>query len=80
MMFVGFGFLMTFLKAYGLGASGLTTFIKCVAVEVSLILEGYIAHKELGISFESILHGEFAAATVLITFGALLGKVSPTQI
>jgi ammonium transporter Rh len=80
MLFVGFGFLMAFLKAYGLGAVGFTMFIQCVAVEVSLILEGYIAHGELGISFESILHGEFAAAALLITFGALIGKINPTQI
>ena len=39
MMFVGFGYLMTFLRWYGLGAVGLTMLITALGVEVSLLIE-----------------------------------------
>jgi len=31
-MFVGFGYLMTFLKSYGLGSVGFTMYITCLGV------------------------------------------------
>ena len=34
MMLIGFGYLMTFLASYGLGAVGLTMLITCLGVEV----------------------------------------------
>eukprot|EP00933_Yihiella_yeosuensis_P068685 TRINITY_DN745_c0_g1_i5.p1 TRINITY_DN745_c0_g1~~TRINITY_DN745_c0_g1_i5.p1 ORF type:complete len:405 (-),score=109.86 TRINITY_DN745_c0_g1_i5:286-1500(-) len=80
MMFVGFGYLMTFLKAYGLGAVGLTMYITCLGVEVAVIAESYMGKGDLSIDFLSLLNGNFAVAAVLISFGGLIGKISPTQI
>jgi len=80
MMFVGFGYLMTFLKSYGLGAVGLTMFITCVGVEFAVVVESYMGKGELSIDFLSLLNGNFAVAAVLISFGGLIGKISPTQI
>ena len=81
MMLVGFGYLMTFLRYYGLGAVGLTLLITVIGVEASLLLEPLFAHgiQPFAVSIMSLLEGNFAAATFLISFGALLGKVSPTQ-
>ena len=53
MMFIGFGYLMTFLKRYGMGAVGLTMLITVVAlqwgvwIEVSLRLEFDITFEKL---------------------------------
>lgn len=80
MMFVGFGYLMTFLKAFGLGAVGLTMFITCIGVEFAVICEGYMGKGHLSIDFLSILNGNFAVAAVLISFGGLIGKINPMQI
>merc|ERR1719450_1241961 len=80
MMFVGFGYLMTFLKAYGLGAVGLTMFITCLGVEFAILVESYMGKGALDIDFLSLLNGNFAVAAVLISFGGLIGKISPTQI
>jgi len=80
MMFVGFGYLMTFLKAYGLGAVGFTMLITCMGVEWSMILESYMGKGEFTIDFMSLLNANFAVASVLISFGGLIGKVSPLQI
>jgi len=80
MMFVGFGYLMTFLKAYGLGAVGLTMFITCLGVEFAILVESYMGKGALDINFLSLLNGNFAVAAVLISFGGLIGKISPMQI
>merc|ERR1740121_1753102 len=42
MMFVGFGYLMSFLKAYGLGAVGLTMYTTCLGVEFAIIVESFM--------------------------------------
>mmetsp|Transcript_17138 Transcript_17138/g.36780 ORF Transcript_17138/g.36780 Transcript_17138/m.36780 type:complete len:215 (-) Transcript_17138:659-1303(-) len=80
MMFVGFGYLMTFLKAYGLGAVGFTFFITCLGVEWSLVIESYMGKEALTIDFMSLLNANFGVAAVLISFGGLIGKISPLQI
>merc|ERR1712151_1423301 len=80
MMFVGFGYLMTFLKSYGLGAVGFTMFITCLGVEYAIIVESFMGKSSLTIDFMSLLNGNFAIAAVLISFGGLIGKISPLQI
>merc|ERR1712151_273281 len=82
MMFVGFGYLMTFLKSCGLGAVGYTMMITCVGVEVAIICEvaftaGFAFPLQVGMM--SFMNGNFAVAAVLISFGGLIGKLSPTQ-
>lgn len=42
MVFVGFGFLMTFLKKYGYGAVGFTFLVATFAIEWSTIVRGLI--------------------------------------
>jgi ammonium transporter Rh len=80
MMFVGFGYLMTFLKSYGLGAVGYTMFITCIGVEYAILIESYMGKGSLSIDFLSLLNGNFAVAAVLISFGGLIGKISPVQV
>merc|ERR1719334_2764069 len=80
MMFVGFGYLMTFLKAYGLGAVGFTMYITCLGVEFAIIIQSFMGKGSLTIDFMSLLNGNFAVAAVLISFGGLIGKISPLQI
>jgi ammonium transporter Rh len=80
MMFVGFGYLMTFLKAYGLGAVGFTMFITCLGVEFALIVEGFMGRGRLSLDFLALLNANFGVAAVLISFGGLIGKLSPMQI
>jgi ammonium transporter Rh len=81
MMFVGFGYLMTFLRAYGLGAVGFTMFITCLGVEWALLVENTMSGGlNVKINMMSFLNANTAVAAVLISFGGLIGKISPTQV
>jgi len=82
MMFVGFGYLMTFLKAYGLGAVGFTMFATAIGVQWAIIVENMMTSggMKFKLDFMDVLNGNFAIAAVLISFGGLIGKVSPTQL
>jgi ammonium transporter Rh len=83
MMFVGFGYLMTFLRWYGLGAVGLTMFITCLGMQWAMLVEGLIHHDfqhKIVIDVMKLLEGDFAVAAFLISFGGLIGKVNPAQL
>merc|ERR1712165_485055 len=86
MIFIGFGFLMTFLRKYGYSSVGLNFLVASFAIQWHMIWGGFCHmifedhfHK-IGLSLTSILLADFASAAVLITMGALLGKVTPTQL
>ncbi|KAH7945630.1 hypothetical protein HPB49_013423 [Dermacentor silvarum] len=82
MLFVGFGFLMTFLKRYGYGAVGFTLLIAALSIQWAAIVRG-VWHAQKGwivVDVLSLVGAEFAAASVLISFGAVLGKTSPLQL
>merc|ERR550539_2544 len=81
-MLVGFGYLMTFMKEYGLGAVGFTMMITCLGVEWAMFLEQTM-HQEtmhFKVNMWTFTNANFAVAAVLISFGGLLGKISPTQV
>merc|ERR1719201_460568 len=86
MIFIGFGFLMTFLYRYGFSALGTNFFIGAIILQWSVftnefwhnvVEEKWDSYIELNIV--SLIAGDFAAGAALITFGALLGKTTPMQ-
>jgi len=88
MIFFGFGFLMTFLRRYAYSAIGYTLLISSLVLQWSIPLQGFfnrIYHtnndfgpKAAAGTYE-LLNGLFCAAAVMISYGAILGKVTPTQ-
>ncbi len=54
MMYIGFGFLMVFLKRYGYGAVSFTFMIAAIAVQWGIIVEGFF-HMKNGKFYVSIL-------------------------
>lgn len=83
MMFIGFGFLMTFLKRYGFGSVGLNMLVAAFVLEWATLIHGFLHLSEDGkilIDIQKIITADFAAATVLISMGALLGKVNHMQL
>jgi ammonium transporter Rh len=85
MMFVGFGFLMTFLKKYGYSAIGFNFILAAFVLEWAMLVEGWIEMIIHGTSYfeinvHSLLVSDFSSAAVLISFGAVIGKVSLSQL
>ncbi|CAH1783619.1 unnamed protein product [Owenia fusiformis] len=83
MIFVGFGFLMTFLRRYGYSSIGLNLLVAAFTCQWHTIVFGMISSKTFGyftVGIESLLTADFACAAVLISMGAVLGKTSPLQL
>uniref|UniRef100_A0A8C3WFH2 Ammonium transporter Rh type A n=1 Tax=Catagonus wagneri TaxID=51154 RepID=A0A8C3WFH2_9CETA len=81
MIFAGFGFLMTFLKKYGFSSVGINFLIAALGLQWGTITQGILhSHGEkFHIGIKNMINADFSTATVLISFGAVLGKTSPVQ-
>ncbi|XP_006152853.1 ammonium transporter Rh type C isoform X1 [Tupaia chinensis] len=88
MVFVGFGFLMTFLQRYGFSAVGFNFLLAAFGIQWALLMQGWLRFMEdgriiLGVENlfpHSLINADFCVASVCVAFGALLGKVSPVQL
>ena len=82
MMFVGFGYLMTFLKDYGFGSVALTMMITAIGLQVAVLTEQGFSTSTEGhfIGVNDLINCLFAIAALLITFGGVIGKLSPFQL
>ncbi|PKP17477.1 MAG: ammonium transporter [Bacteroidetes bacterium HGW-Bacteroidetes-21] len=79
MLLIGFGFLMVFVRKYG--RSALTATFLLVSISLPLYLLGKstgLAGNE-GSEIERLLFAEFAAASLLIAAGAVLGRLKMPQ-
>ncbi|MBW01486.1 Ammonium transporter Rh type A, partial [Eschrichtius robustus] len=81
MVFAGFGFLMTFLRKYGFSSVGINLLIAALGLQWGTIAQGILqSHGEkFHIEIKNMINADFSTATVLISFGAVLGKTSPIQ-
>lgn len=86
MVFIGFGFLMTFLGKYAHSALGYTFLISCFVIEMAILVEAFIHSADAGdwhtvmVDLTSLVRGLFAAGAVMISFGAVLGRTTPMQL
>ncbi|XP_013999449.1 ammonium transporter Rh type A [Salmo salar] len=82
MIFIGFGFLMTFLKRYGFSSVGLNLLLAAFALQWGLLVQGlwHLDEGKIKVSIFKMINADFSTATVLISFGAVLGKTSPVQL
>jgi len=84
MIFIGFGFLMTFLKRYGFSSVGLNLLLAAFGLQWGLLMAGvwHLDHDtgKIKVGIYKMINADFSTATVLISFGAVLGKTSPLQL
>jgi len=79
-MLVGFGYLNSAMAKTGLSAIGFAFFLTMLAVQADVLFEHFFYNALSGettpVSFDivTIVRGDLAAATCLISFGALVGK------
>jgi len=87
MIFVGFGFLMVFLKTHSWSSVGFNFLIAAWALQITILITAFW-HQALGdddwhkiaLDIPSLIVGDFGAGCVLITMGAVLGKHSLQQL
>jgi len=86
MVFVGFGYLMVFLKQHSWTSVAYNFFIAAFTIQITILISGFW-HMALDEDFEkiqlnlpSLIIADFGAAAVLITFGAILGKCNLFQL
>ena len=74
---------MTFLKDYNWSSVGFNFLLAAVSIEWHYIVD-FVMHmidgKAFEVSYVTMFNCEFAAGAVLISFGALLGKVNHLQL
>jgi len=85
MMFIGFGFLMTFLRRYSFSSVSFNFLVAAFVLEWAILVRGYVfnwdfAKKTFQVDIQSLLHADFVCAAILISFGAIIGKTNPAQL
>nr|XP_021139480.1 ammonium transporter Rh type B-like [Columba livia] len=83
MLVVGLGLLLTFLPRYGLSVLTHNFLLLNFSTQWALVLQGLLHrfhHGQVHLDLHNLLAAEFAAVTVLISVGAVLGRTSPCQL
>jgi len=78
MLLVGFGFLMVFVKKYGRSAITATYLLVSLALPLYFLKESYHDSSSTGL-IDKLILAEFAAASLLICAGAVLGRLKMHQ-
>ena len=86
MIFVGFGFLMVFLKNHSWTSVGYNFLIAAYVMQITILIVGFWHQvfdghwAKISLDITSLIAGDFGAGAVLISFGAVLGKLSLAQL
>ncbi|ELK18261.1 Ammonium transporter Rh type C [Pteropus alecto] len=78
MIFVGFGFLMTFLQRYGYSSVGFNFMLAAFGIQWALLMQGWFHSYQDGyilVGVENLINADFCVGSVCVAFGAILGKV-----
>jgi ammonium transporter Rh len=83
MMFIGFGFLMVFLKTHCWTSIGFNYLVAAWAIQCGIVFQGFWYKviisgfaKKINIDMLALINADFCAAACLISMGALLGKTT----
>ncbi len=79
MLLVGFGFLMVFVRKYGRSALTATFLLVSISIPVYIFIAGTGWFGDKGSEIDTLILSEFAAASLLITAGAVLGRLKMNQ-
>jgi len=85
MIFVGFGFLMTFLRKHSYTSVGMNFLIGAFVLQASILVNGFFhclfnnSWHKITLNIPTLITGDFAAGAVLITLGAVLGRINFRQ-
>ena len=95
MVFVGYGFLMAFLKTHSWTSVAYNMIVGAYALQITILFQGLwhqlfikpdmdaidynpqaARFNKISLSVDSVILGDFGAAAVLVSLGAIIGKCS----
>ena len=82
MLLIGFGFLMVFVRKYGYTSITATYLIVALSLPLYMLIRPYLWGSASDLTITNIsmlLYAEFAAASLLIAMGGILGRVNTSQ-
>ncbi|XP_062379004.1 rh blood group, D antigen isoform X1 [Sardina pilchardus] len=81
MVFMGFGFLSTFLVRYGFSSTGFSLLVAALAVQWAIVFRVLLQLPYPGrITIERLVLAEMSAFSSLISMGVVIGKTNPVQL
>ncbi|XP_010562489.1 PREDICTED: ammonium transporter Rh type B [Haliaeetus leucocephalus] len=79
---LGFGLLVAFLSRYGPGSVAISILIMAFAIQWAVLIQGFLhffLNGKIYVGAQSIVSADFCTAAILISTGAVLGRVNPVQ-
>uniref|UniRef100_H9H1H4 Ammonium transporter AmtB-like domain-containing protein n=1 Tax=Meleagris gallopavo TaxID=9103 RepID=H9H1H4_MELGA len=79
---LGFGFLLAFLSRYGVGSVAGSLLIVAFTIQWAILAQGlfyFSQNSKIYVSTQSMVSADFCTAAILISAGAVLGRVNPIQ-
>ncbi|NXW45136.1 RHBGB protein, partial [Nyctiprogne leucopyga] len=79
---LGFGLLVAFLGRYGPGSMAISILIVAFTIQWAILIQGFLffyLNGKIYVGAQSMVSADFCTAAILISTGAVLGKVNPVQ-
>ncbi|XP_035746562.1 ammonium transporter Rh type B-A, partial [Egretta garzetta] len=79
---LGFGLLVAFLGRYGPGSMAISILVTAFAIQWTILIQGFLyffLNSKISVGAQSMVSADFCTAAVLISAGAVLGRVNPVQ-
>ncbi|XP_074895632.1 ammonium transporter Rh type B [Buteo buteo] len=79
---LGFGLLVAFLSRYGPGSVAISILIMAFAIQWAVLIQGFLhffLNGKIYVGAQSMVSADFCTAAILISTGAVLGRVNPVQ-
>ncbi|NWY53588.1 RHBGB protein, partial [Chionis minor] len=79
---LGFGLLLAFLGRYGPGSVASSILVVAFAIQWAVLIQGFLyffLNGKIWVGAQSMASADFCTAAILISSGAVLGKVNPVQ-
>ncbi|NXD29274.1 RHBGB protein, partial [Spelaeornis formosus] len=79
---LSFGLLVVFLSRYGLSSAAISILITAFAIQWALLIQGVLysfLNGKIYVGAQSMVSADFCTSAVLISIGAVLGRVNPVQ-
>ncbi|XP_041253305.1 ammonium transporter Rh type B [Onychostruthus taczanowskii] len=79
---LSFGLLVVFLSRYGPGSAAIIILITAFAIQWAVLIQGmlfFFLNGKIYVGAQSMVSADFCTAAVLISTGAVLGRVNPVQ-